>query len=502
MTKLNGFLTIPLFFRVTDTFLALLPLQGARAHDLYEKIVNFFDHNEIPWRNNLIGFASDGANVMAGRISSLTTKLKAQTQNLFTLKCTCICHSFSFPKRFDTLKEFQTFTDTPIHKILHPSQTRWLSLESAVNRILEQYNALVLFFTDATISEGVLAAQNILNYLRDLLTKPFLLFLQFVLPRFNNLNKETQSETPKIHNLYNSISSTYKVLLEYFIKKRKSANQICKRFDFNNEVLINMKLIDPAKIINEKPPSIIPLAKHFPNLVNENKIQPLDNEWRLLRNSEILKDFSGLNINAEEFWAKSSKIQSGDNSFTFPLLSSFAFNMLSLPHSSANVERTASQVNLMKPTHRNHLSRESGGFVRSGRNSKRTTTKNSWDPQKLKIALNEIKKGRKIREVGRAFNIPESTLRKQKNAEIPEATRLGRKSVFSSAIETQLKEYVLILAKLFYDLTPIQLRRLAFRYTEELQMEHTFSMIQEAALKIMWHLCWYPMLLIPYLKDI
>ncbi|CAH2009382.1 unnamed protein product [Acanthoscelides obtectus] len=418
--------------KVTDSFLALIPLQGATADDLHEKIVRFFDNNGIPWRNNLIGFASDGASVMVGRLNSLTTKLQAQIQNLFTLKC--ICHSFSLcasnacsklprraedlvrnvynffsnsPKRIDTLKEFQTFTETPIHKILQPSQTRWLSLESAVNRILEQYNALVLFFTDAAMSEGVLAAQNILNDLKDPLTKAFLLFLQFVLPLFNNLNREMQAEKPKIHSLYSSISSSYKVLLEYFIKRdviesqplkainyrdpgnflpleelylgakipllmldrdsnltlRKrcleffveSAHQICKRFDFNNEVLINMKLIDPATIINEKPPSVIPLAKHFPNLVNENQIQPIDNEWRLLRSNEILKDFPS-NINAEEFWAKISKIQYGDDSFMFPLLSTFAFNMLSLPHSSANVERTFSQVNLMKTTHRNRLS--------------------------------------------------------------------------------------------------------------------------------------------------
>lgn len=173
---------------------------------------------------------------MVGRFNSVTTKLQSQIKNLFTLKC--ICHSFSLcasnafsklprgvedlvrkiynffsnsPKRVDTLKEFQTFTDTPIHKILHPTQTRWLSLESAVNRILEQFDALILFFTDAAIAEGVLAAQNILNDLRDPLTKPFLLFLQFVLP--------LQYERPKIHNLNSSISSMYKVLLEYFIKR-------------------------------------------------------------------------------------------------------------------------------------------------------------------------------------------------------------------------------------------------------------------------------------------
>lgn len=34
--------------------------------------------------------------------------------------------------------------------------------------------------------------------------------------------------------------------------------------------------------------------------------------------------------------------------------------------------------------------------------------------------------------------------------------RLGRKAVFSPDIETQLKDYVLILVKLFYGLTPTE----------------------------------------------
>lgn len=93
--------------------------------------------------------------------------------NIFVLKC--ICHSFALcasnaccklphfietvtrdihnyfansPKRISEFKAFQDFCNVKAHKILHPAQTRWLSLLSVVERILEQYNALVLFFTD------------------------------------------------------------------------------------------------------------------------------------------------------------------------------------------------------------------------------------------------------------------------------------------------------------------------------------------------------------------
>ncbi|CAH2008740.1 unnamed protein product [Acanthoscelides obtectus] len=44
------------------------------------------------------------------------------------------------------------------------------------------------------------------------------------------------------------------------------------------------------------------------------------------------------------------------------------------------------------------------------RNYIRKTEKNSWDPENLKKVLEEIRYGKKIREAGQAFNIPESTL--------------------------------------------------------------------------------------------
>lgn len=62
-----------------------------------------------------------------------------------------------------------------MHKILHPAQTRWLSLESVVGRLLEQYNALTHFFIDAVANDYSLNASNILQKLQDPLTKLFLL---------------------------------------------------------------------------------------------------------------------------------------------------------------------------------------------------------------------------------------------------------------------------------------------------------------------------------------
>ena len=52
------------------------------------------------------------------------------------------------PKRLTEYKEFQKFTDTNSRKILHVSCTRWY-------RILDQWNALTLFFTSASLEDNV-----------------------------------------------------------------------------------------------------------------------------------------------------------------------------------------------------------------------------------------------------------------------------------------------------------------------------------------------------------
>lgn len=106
----------------------------------------------------------------------------------------------------------------------------------------------------------------------------------------------------------------------------------------------------------------------------------------------------------------------------------------------------------------------------------RKTQINSYSEDVLQTALNAIRNdGRKIREVGRSYNIPESTLRKKLKLNELKISRLGRKSIFPAEVETDLKDYVLKLAKLFYGLTPRRLRQLAFKYAEENNIAHNFN---------------------------
>lgn len=136
-------------------------MENATATNIYNVIKQFFDSHKIPYIKNCVGFAADGANAMMGKNNSLKTHLLQDIPHLFTFKC--ICHSlalcannacsklpesiekvtlevFNYMRQsFKRQKEFQSFQifyDLKPHKLLQPSQTRWLSLVSVVNRLL------------------------------------------------------------------------------------------------------------------------------------------------------------------------------------------------------------------------------------------------------------------------------------------------------------------------------------------------------------------------------
>lgn len=76
---------------VKDNFFKLIKIADAKAPSIYNLLIENFTKYEIPYKQNLIGFASDGANVMFGVHHSVMQLLKNDIPGLFVMKC--ICHS-------------------------------------------------------------------------------------------------------------------------------------------------------------------------------------------------------------------------------------------------------------------------------------------------------------------------------------------------------------------------------------------------------------------------
>ncbi|CAD7085336.1 unnamed protein product [Hermetia illucens] len=383
-------------FKVHDLFFDLIEVESADASSLFSAVINSFTKNNIMYKQCYDGFhlcASYACEKLPGEVEDLA-------RNIFN-------YLKSSSKRLKDFSSLQYFVEFKANKILHPSQTRWLSLSAVVSRLIEQYDVLIAYFSIAVKEENLQTAKNILTSLKDPITKLYLLFLEFALPFFIKLNKLFQSESSQIHKLHSSVKEIVVTLLECFVRKdyitmfldstsefnlppeclldlesiylgikvecflitneinvieidtfkNKCRNfyieavlQILKRFDLNNSFFRNLSIIAPDNVYACTYKSIAPLLQQVPRLLADN-IQEIDSEYRTLIN--FVKDKEQI-LDIEEFWRMVARIEIG-NEQAFPNLVKLVFAILSFPHSSANVERVFSQVNLMKTKIRNRL---------------------------------------------------------------------------------------------------------------------------------------------------
>ena len=139
---------------------------------------------------NIIGFAADTTNVMFGEHNSVVSRLKENIPSIFIMRCIChtshLCASYACEKLPRTpedlihgvynyfshsakqqgeFQKFQMFAKIEPHKILKRSQTRWLSLHQCVERLIEQWDALLMYFQSVVSTDNLLASQN--NYLES-----------------------------------------------------------------------------------------------------------------------------------------------------------------------------------------------------------------------------------------------------------------------------------------------------------------------------------------------
>lgn len=146
---------------------------------------------------------------MMGAFNSVASRFIDNFPGIFIMKCVChsahLCASeackelprnceyfarniFNFlkssSKRQAEFLQFQSFLQLEPHKILHPSQTPWLSLNLVVERIFEQWEALKLYFTDIWLNQRLHCAEQIYNGLHNPFTKLYFYFLEWILPKF------------------------------------------------------------------------------------------------------------------------------------------------------------------------------------------------------------------------------------------------------------------------------------------------------------------------------
>ncbi|CAK1590602.1 unnamed protein product [Parnassius mnemosyne] len=406
----------------------------ANAEKLFNTVIGSFQKYEIP-TENIIGFGSDGCNTMMGCNNSVSSRFRQRCPGIIVIKC--ICHSLhlcasdackelplncekmarniynyfkSISKRQSELKEFQYFAEADVHKILRPAQTRWLSLNAVVQRILEQWDVLRLYFNSKWLEES--ECHDIHACLNDPIIKAYYYFLAWMLPKFTTLNSCFQSESILITKLHGKMTDFYKELLLLVLhrnyvnsapietidpmteinhkdlkdiylglgvqkeldsveneERKLTLRKMCKnfiiracvglrkRYCFNDKIMTEIAKFDLEKVISddreESVSSLFPLLPRIAPTSIQHQ-QELDDEWRKL--PLYYKDLD-LSQPPDVFWHQVAELrdQHREGNTYFQHLPKFMLAILSLPHSNAECERVFSRVNDIKTKKRNKL---------------------------------------------------------------------------------------------------------------------------------------------------
>lgn len=238
-----------------------------------------------------------------------------------------------------------------------------------------------------------------------------LLFLNYIVGKVDKMNLEFQSQYFRLSNLYSSISDEYRNILSTFVQDETIQSQeldaidphnvsvyksiskislggrceamllkeplgeneqrfrrdcqaflveLCeqmrRRFTFKKDSILAMLLfLNPKEALSPQRTlqSITNVAIHFPNVIKEEDLVELQDQWKDLPNAR--ESLKGMSDAATSFWLELRTVKDGNNEPKFKLLSRFMCSLLALPHSSACVERVFSQLNMIKTKQANRM---------------------------------------------------------------------------------------------------------------------------------------------------
>ena len=231
------------------------------ATKLFECIDTTLQERGIPWAH-VVGFESDTTNAMVGKHNSVLSRVKEKQPTVYSQGCVCHLANLSLlagvkslpvdvddffvdlfyffeksAKRKEDFREFQHFTDTKQFKIIKHCKTRWLSLEKAVNRVLQQWPALYAYFDYVSENDHSSRVKRLDQNFKSHLTKLVILFLKFALESMCKFNAVFQSSMPMLPALKPEVHRLLRILLGRFLQAEAIQNA--------NDDLAKISLQDP-----------------------------------------------------------------------------------------------------------------------------------------------------------------------------------------------------------------------------------------------------------------
>ena len=98
------------------------------------------------------------------------------------------------------------------------SNTLAVFTQQCVKRILEQWQALTVYFAHSARADKLIKAERLHGFLSNPHFKIFFIFLNFILPKFTEFNLLFKSSAPNLHLLNKKVQLLYKELLGYYMQ--------------------------------------------------------------------------------------------------------------------------------------------------------------------------------------------------------------------------------------------------------------------------------------------
>lgn len=413
--------------RIVSTFLGLIEIEDGPAECIVRAMKNMLSDAKLNLQN-MQSIGTDNASTMVGINSGVYARLKAKIPHLTLIRC--VCHSLqlavskstekTLPRNVEFLVEetYNWFAHSSIRqlnysqlystindgeeplKILRVAETRWLSIEPAVNRILDQWLSLKTHFEISRLKENCYNAEMLYSMYCDRNNFVFLTFLHPILNLVQKTNKNFESKTADSTKLLSDVKWLYstvvnKVILptarinifendienhldpspalgfafesacqehaicgqdKAVLKSRcvaflvALAKELKNRLPQSLNILEKMNAFSVSECLKPNKLPITDVASHFVTNDARSTISQVEFQWDNLRsiNWKETKD-------TEKFWTEVINYRDSSGESPFKHLNDLALKVLCLPHSNADIERIFSQMNLVKTKLRNKM---------------------------------------------------------------------------------------------------------------------------------------------------
>lgn len=372
------------------------------------------------------GSGSDNASVMVGINNGVYTQLKEKVPSLIHIPC--VCHSLqlavsaaasaTLPRNIDYLikETYNWFSHSTLRqaqyknlysaindghnplKIVKSCDTRWLSIETAVCRILTQWIELKTLFGIARQKEKCYSAEVLYGMYCDSNNLAYLTYLHPILKEVQMVNKSFESNNADPSKLLCDLTLLVSSVAKRFVNPYCREDPLVCNMDSHiipniqwpyefTQILQDSKSSEESKkLLKERLVSFLQillkqLQQRLPkNIAIMEKVSMISikNCLRVIKEPltpflELLKldvqiidkiNFQWQNLthvkwiekaNTIKFWQEVAEYSDASGLNPYNELSSVAIKLLSLPWSNADVERLFSQMNIVKTKLRNRM---------------------------------------------------------------------------------------------------------------------------------------------------